>query len=198
MFTYTTSSLTHPSTTGHTIRLSSRNQTLTTPTPGLAPQHLQANLIVLPSRFAADFRALCQRNPVPCPLLAESASVGDYSRLISYIPGVSGEQIARDLDLRRDVPRYTVYRAGVEIEEPWGGRLDVVEWWDAGDHVAFLIGCSFSFEGALVREGLGVTAAGLTPFSRSIRYVSPTPRDHGKNGSHDEQATKTGSSELRV
>jgi len=87
---------------------------------------------------------------VPCPLLAESADVGRWDALKSHIPFVTGEKIARDLDLRRDFPRYMVYGDGklakaqcTDVEAEW-----------TENHVAFLIGCSFSFETALAAAGL--------------------------------------------
>jgi uncharacterized protein YcsI (UPF0317 family) len=139
---------------GRDVRLAARSGTLTTPTTGLAAGHLQANLIILPSIYAEDFRLLCQRNPVPCPLLAESAAPGDYKNLKSHIPGISGEQIAVDLDLRKDAPRYMVYEDADEVEDRRGCK-DIDEWWTA-DHIAFLIGCSFSFESTLMKQGLAV------------------------------------------
>lgn len=161
----TVSATTHPITqiplphfanaSGLDIRLASRAGTLSTPTTGLATGYLQANLIVLPTIYAADFRAFCKRNPVPCPLLAESAAPGDFRTLISHVPGFSGSQIAGDIDLRRDAPRFTVYRDGVEDASAKGSG-NVEKCWTS-DHVAFLIGCSFSFEGALIRAGLPVS-----------------------------------------
>lgn len=102
---------TDPSTypTGHSARAAARANTILS-TSGLAPDYLQANLIVLPSRYAADFRLLCKRNPVPCPLLAESASVGSYSALKSWIDGVANDAIAKGIDIRTDAPRYMVYK----------------------------------------------------------------------------------------
>lgn len=140
--------------TGLDVRLAARSGTFKSHTPGLAPHHLQANLIVLPSALAPDFRNLCTRNPVPCPLLAESLTPGNYRELKSHIPGISGAQIAADLDLLRDIPRYMVYSDGEVVSEVC---KDVVDWWDEENHVAFLIGCSFSFERALIEAGLGVT-----------------------------------------
>ncbi|KAF4122715.1 Protein of unknown function (DUF1445) [Geosmithia morbida] len=139
--------------TGAQVRLASRSNQHLKSTAGLAPSYLQANLIVLPSRYASDFRDLCARNPVPCPLLAESVSPGDYANLKSYIPGIqSGEAIASSLDIRTDAPRFNVYVDSVLAK---AGVVDVVDEWEP-DHVAFLIGCSYSFESALA-------AAGLTP-----------------------------------
>lgn len=135
---------------GLEARLSARNSSHTTSTSGLAPTYLQANLIVLPSRYAQDFRNLCARNPVPCPLIAESSSPGDFTSLKSYLPNVPGTAIAKDLDLRTDCPNFNVYQDSrlvlktvPEIKEQW-----------TPDHVAFLIGCSYSFESALTQAGL--------------------------------------------
>jgi uncharacterized protein YcsI (UPF0317 family) len=107
-------------------------------TSGIAPGYVQGNLCILPREYADDFRAFCARNPKPCPLLAESAP-GD-PRLPS---------LGEDLDIRSDVPRYRVFRDGEFVE-------DVAQigplWRD--DLVAFVLGCSFSFEEALIQAGL--------------------------------------------
>ncbi|EJT82477.1 hypothetical protein GGTG_02450 [Gaeumannomyces tritici R3-111a-1] len=152
--------------TGKAVRLAARNKTFTGQTSGLAPSYLQANLLVLPKRYAADFRLLCARNPVPCPLLAESATPGDATALVSHVaaPRNSGVKaaaaaaatttlpVAADIDLRHDFPAYTVYRDGVLTAQR---QTDIAAEWTA-DHVGFLVGCSYSFEAALA-------AAGLTP-----------------------------------
>jgi uncharacterized protein YcsI (UPF0317 family) len=111
------------------------------PTAGLARGFVQANLVVLPADEADEFAEFCRLNPRPCPLLEQTAP-GDYEPRASA-PGA---------DLRTDVPRYRIFRQGqAEPFEPTDAR-DV--WRD--DLVSFLLGCSFTFEGALVREGLGV------------------------------------------
>jgi uncharacterized protein YcsI (UPF0317 family) len=97
---------------GLLARQASRTGAYAKPSSGIAPSFIQANLLVLPSRYATDFRLLCQRNPVPCPLLADSECVGDYKRLRSYIPDVEGKAIAADLGIRRDAPKYMVYQDG--------------------------------------------------------------------------------------
>jgi uncharacterized protein YcsI (UPF0317 family) len=109
---------------------------------------------VLPSRYAADFRLLCARNPVPCPLLAESSHPGSFSSLTTHlITSSTGVPVpvATDIDLRRDAPAYRLYRDGklVSTDEP----RDIVDVWTP-DHVGFLIGCSYSFESALSLAGL--------------------------------------------
>ncbi|KAH7323074.1 DUF1445 domain-containing protein [Stachybotrys elegans] len=137
--------------TGLKVRLAARDNKHTKSTSGLAPKYLQANLIVLPSRYASDFRDFCTRNPVPCPLLAESKAPGDYGQLKSYLK-ISAENVASSLDIRTDCPRFNVYRDS-KLQE--AAVPDIMNHWTE-DHVAFLIGCSYSFETAL-------TAAGLPP-----------------------------------
>jgi uncharacterized protein YcsI (UPF0317 family) len=110
------------------------------PTAGLAPGFAQANLVVLPEADAGDFRLFCQRNPKPCPLI-EVTAPGDP------VPHAS----APNADLRTDVPRYRVYRNGEVVEE----RMDLLGVWRP-DLVAFLLGCSFTFEAALEAAGLPV------------------------------------------
>lgn len=142
--------------TASQVRLAARNNSLTGCTSGLAPGSLQANLIVLPSRYAADFRILCARNPVPCPLLAESADTGAFDSLKSHLPGLDGklltsDQIASHIDIRHDAPRYNVYENGILTKAL---SADIAGEWDTNDHVAFFIGCSYSFEAALTQAGL--------------------------------------------
>lgn len=122
------------------VRRNIRQGLFTQPTAGAAPGFVQANLVVLPKALAADFLLFCQRNPKPCPLL----SVSDPGS--SFFPGY-GE----DLDIRTDTPRYRVWRNGELIEEV----TNVSSYW-RDDLVSFAIGCSFSFEEALVAEGLDV------------------------------------------
>jgi len=139
-----------PGETGHSVRLAARSGAYTSQTSGAASTYLQANLIALPSRYAADFRLLCRRNPVPCPLLAESKEVGKWDQLQSWIDGLTGEQIAQDVDLRNDFPKYMVYQNGV-LTKSHCPNVEA-EWTE--DHIGFLVGCSYSFESALAVEGL--------------------------------------------
>jgi uncharacterized protein YcsI (UPF0317 family) len=109
-------------------------------TSGLAERHVQGNVVILPKAWADDFLRYCQRNPKPCPLLA----VGE--------PGdPSLPTLGADIDIRTDLPRYRVWRDGVVADEP----NDVRALW-RDDFVAFVIGCSFSFEQALMDEGIGL------------------------------------------
>jgi uncharacterized protein YcsI (UPF0317 family) len=136
--------------TGLSVRLAARESQYVSPTSGLAPTFLQANLIVLPSRYAAEFRLFCCRNPVPCPLLAESKSIGSWNELKSWIQNIPDESIAADIDIRRDAPKYMVYENG-KLSKFQCDDI-ILEW--TQDHVAFLIGCSYSFESALAVANL--------------------------------------------
>jgi uncharacterized protein YcsI (UPF0317 family) len=116
-----------------------REQRWTGPTSGIALRHVQANLVVVPADTADAFEAYCRANPRPCPLL-ERLEAGD--------PRVRRMASA---DLRYDLPRYRVYSG----TQAWDERLDLAEVW-TGDSVGFLLGCSFSLEGALQGAGLPV------------------------------------------
>lgn len=108
------------------------------PTAGIAPGFVQANLAVLPKALADDFFRFCQFNPKPCPLLAASEP-GDPRLPL----------LGEDLDIRTDIPRYRVWRKGELVDEV----DDLMQVW-RDDLVAFAIGCSFSFEEALVEDGI--------------------------------------------
>ncbi len=125
---------------GASARLSARSGALTGATAGVAPGLVQGNLAILPAEDANDFLRFCQRNPKPCPLIGVSEP-GD-----SRVP-----ELGDDLDIRTDLPRYRVWRDGELVGEP----TDVLSYW-CEDLVAFVIGCSFSFEEALVADGIEV------------------------------------------
>ena len=117
-----------------------RSGAFTGPTSGLAPGNVQANLVILPRDLAHDFLRFAQANPRPCPVLAVSEA-GD-----PHFPA-----LGEDLDIRTDIPRYRVWRNGELIEEP----TDIAAVW-RDDLVSFAIGCSFSFEEALMADGIEV------------------------------------------
>ena len=107
-------------------------------TAGIAPGYVQANVCILPRAFAEDFLLYCQRNPRPCPLIARS-DAGD-----PRLPA-----LGENLDIRTDIPRYHIFRNGEFVEEATNIRS---HWRD--DLVTFALGCSFSFEEALLEAGL--------------------------------------------
>jgi uncharacterized protein YcsI (UPF0317 family) len=129
-----------PLSTGAAVRAACRGGELAGHTAGLAAGFAQANLVVLPRESAYDFLLFCRRNPKPCPLLAVT-DPGD--------PSVA--ELAADADLRTDLPRYRVWRHGELVDEP----TDIGGLW-RDDLVSFLIGCSFTFESALLTAGVPV------------------------------------------
>ena len=135
-------------------------------TGGHCPAFQQANLVILPKEAAAEFAAFCTRNPKPCPLI-EITPPGDPEPARSA-PGA---------DLRTDLPGYRVYRRG-ELVEQRGEILDL--WRD--DLVAFLLGCSLTFEHALIEAGVGVRNVEndtLVPMFISNVACRPAGRFHG-------------------
>ena len=107
-------------------------------TSGLASDHVQGNVVILPEVMATDFLRYCQRNPKPCPLLAVSE------------PGQAMlPSLGADIDICSDLPRYRVWHHGAVVDEP----TDISALWRK-DLVTFVLGCSFSFEQALLEAGL--------------------------------------------
>jgi len=120
------------------IRADIRRGAITGVTAGLAPGFVQANLAVLPRDAAYDFLLFCQRNPRPCPLI-EVTDAGSPEP-VGVAPGA---------DLRTDIPRYRIYKDGVLADEV----TDITPFW-RDDLVSFLLGCSFTFEWALLDAGI--------------------------------------------
>lgn len=138
----------------------------TGPTAGMAPGFVQANLAILPKDMAEEFLRFAVANPKPCPILAVSEP-GDPSLAT----------LGTDLDVRTDVPRYRVWRDGVVIDEPGDIRS---HWRD--DLVTFAIGCSYSFESALLEDGIEIrhiTRGCAVPMYRTSVETMPAGRFHG-------------------
>lgn len=110
------------------------------PTAGLAMGYAQANLVILPQKYAFDFLLFCQRNPKPCPLI-EVLEPGQYRT----------EVLSSDADIRTDIPLYNIYRKGKKE----AAVKEIRSLWKQ-DFVAFFLGCSFSFEDALLRAKIPV------------------------------------------
>ena len=148
------------------VRLRARSGRLTGPTAGLAPGYVQGNLAILPKDLAADFLRFCHANPKPCPVIGVS-NPGD-----PMLPALGA-----DLDVSTDLPRYRVWRDGNIVDEP----TDVRSWW-RDDLVAFVIGCSFSFEEALLADGLPIRhiSCGVNvPMYRTSIETVPAGPFHG-------------------
>jgi Uncharacterized conserved protein len=109
-------------------------------TSGHCPGFVQCNLVILPTEAASDFKEFCHLNPKPCPLLAVSSVAGDYS-----LPELG------DIDVRTDLPSYRIFKDGLIEEEV----TDITSIWN-DRFFAFALGCSFSFEEALLEHGLEI------------------------------------------
>ncbi|MMZ51754.1 hypothetical protein D1872_134970 [compost metagenome] len=109
-------------------------------TSGMAAGYTQANLAILKKELAFEFLLFCQRNPKPCPVL-------DVTEAGSPVPKL----IAPDADIRTDIPAYRVYRHGELVDEV----TDILSYWE-DDMVAFLLGCSFTFEQAMLKNDIPV------------------------------------------
>ncbi|BAT59917.1 hypothetical protein GJW-30_1_02452 [Variibacter gotjawalensis] len=152
--------------TGRDVRLAARSGRLNGWTAGLAPGYVQGNLAILPREQASDFAEFCRRNPKPCPVIGTSAP-GDWR-----IP-----ELGADFDIRTDLPRYRVWKDGEMIDEP----ASVEKYW-RDDLVAFVIGCSFTFEEALMEQGIPmqhITRGVNVPMYRTSIDCVPAGPFHG-------------------
>jgi uncharacterized protein YcsI (UPF0317 family) len=148
------------------VRQRVRRGEITGHTSGLAAGCVQGNVVILPQALAADFLRFCQLNPKPCPLLAVSAP-GDPA-----LP-----TLGTDIDMRSDVPRYRVFRNGELAEEP----TDIRHLW-RNDLVTFILGCSYSFEWALLDGGLTMhhmTLGKNVPMYKTSVPTAPAGPFHG-------------------
>ncbi|KIL50059.1 putative hydro-lyase [Jeotgalibacillus soli] len=117
-----------------------RNNQWVKPTSGVSNGFIQANLAVLPKDLAFEFLLFCQRNPKSCPII----DVTEPGSGIASLAAPNG-------DIKTDIPKYRVYRNGELVEE----KTDVSDLWDE-NMVGFLIGCSFTFEEALIKNGIPI------------------------------------------
>ena len=145
------------------VRESIRTKSYKGHTAGLGGPRLQANLAILQDSYALDFMRFCQRNPKPCPLVG----VSDTGNPMMTTLG-------RDIDIRTDVPAYYVYKDGV-LDRTVEDLADI--WRD--DFVTFALGCSFTFEHALMDAGLPLwhieNNATVPMFETSIETVPAGP-----------------------
>ncbi len=147
------------------VRARSRAGAFTGATSGHAYGMVQANLMIVPKDAADEFRQFCERNPKPCPLIEVLAA------------GTTEPICAKDADIRSDLPGYRVFRDGKLCEE----LADIHALW-RDDLVSFLIGCSFSFEEALLAAGIPLRHIELgvnVPMYRSNVACKPAGRFHG-------------------
>lgn len=122
------------------VRQLIRTGELVKPTSGMCRGHIQANLAIVPKDLAYDFLLFAQRNPKPCPIL-DVTDVGDPEPKL-MAPGA---------DLRYDIPLYRIYRHGELVDEV----TNLKDYW-RDDLVGFLLGCSFSFESAMINASIPI------------------------------------------
>lgn len=120
------------------VRALVRNGEFRRQTSGITPGVVQGNVAIMPREFANDFLQFCRLNPKPCPLLAVTVNGS------ALLP-----ELGEDVDVRTDVPMYRVFRDGEIVEDV----PDIRHLWSS-DLVAFVLGCSFSFEEALIEAGV--------------------------------------------
>ncbi len=136
------------------------------PTTGLALGYVQANLVILPQSWAEEFSDFCQLNSRSAPLLDVTAPGNPHPI-----------QVAPDADIRTDIPRYRVYREGQFVEEV----EDIRSYWRES-FVAFLLGCSFTAEHALLAGGIHlrhIEQGKNVAMYRTSLSCTATPHLHG-------------------
>ena len=121
------------------VRALIREGVIDFPTAGMCRGYAQANLVILPPEYAADFEEFTRRNPFACPVL----------EIVRGTPKT--HDMGEGASIVTDIPRYRVYENGVFTKE----LTDASEYWKEG-YTGFLIGCSFSFEEALMEAGIEV------------------------------------------
>ncbi|SHJ20514.1 Uncharacterized protein YcsI, UPF0317 family [Dethiosulfatibacter aminovorans DSM 17477] len=126
--------------TPETIRQLIRNREFMMPTSGVASGYAQGNLVILPKEYAYDFLLFAYRNPKPCPLLYVSDTGEKHL-----------DKIAAGSNIYTDIGNYNIYRDGKLVE-----NIENVEKYHSDDLVSFIIGCSFTFESELVKEGIRI------------------------------------------
>ena len=109
-------------------------------TSGLAANKLQANIVILPNEYSNDFYKFCKLNAKACPLVCQTKLNNPYF-----------ETLGDDIDIRSDVPLYNIYKNG----DLFTSVRNIKEYWN-DNFIAFAIGCSFSFEDALLNSGLKI------------------------------------------
>ena len=141
------------------VRALCRDGVIDFPTAGMCRGYAQANLVILPPEYAADFEEFAKKNPFPCPILEIIKGTPD-----THAMGEGG-------NICTDIPRYRIYENGVFTKE----LTNVSSYWKEG-YVGFLIGCSFSFEETLIKEGIEIrhiSQGRNVPMVCSMRPMTP-------------------------
>ncbi len=149
------------------LRMRIRKGEHTGNTSGYCQGFVQCNVVILPEDWAFEFMRFCHLNPKPCPLIG-----------VSDMPGSKAlPSLGEDIDICRDIPSYRVYVNGELVDSV----PDVSDFW-RDDLIAFAIGCSFSFEEALISNGLeirNISEGKNVPMYRTSIQTTPVGRFHG-------------------
>ncbi|XP_078090606.1 D-glutamate cyclase, mitochondrial isoform X1 [Mustelus asterias] len=109
-------------------------------TSGVSAGFKQASIVIMHKTLADDFEKFCLANNGPLPLLYRSKP-GEWS-----CPPLSNVS-----DIRTDCPQYIKYEGG----NVTGNLSSLMEYTEQlKDMVTFYLGCSFSFESALLQAGV--------------------------------------------
>jgi uncharacterized protein YcsI (UPF0317 family) len=149
------------------VRAAIRSGSYAGHTAGLAAGKLQCNLAILPERYALDFLRFCQRNPKPCPVVG-----------VSDTGNPALPTLGHNIDIRTDVSKYRIFRDGTLADEV----TDISDEW-TDDLVTVALGCSFTFENALLLAGIPVRhiESGLNvPMFRTSIDLEPAGRFQGQ------------------
>ena len=147
------------------IWLKIRSGEITGQTSGMCNGYAQANLVIMPEKYAGYFEEFARKNPKPCPLL----------EVIHGSPYV--QDMGKGANILTDIPKYRIFANGKLVKEV----ADATPYWQ-DDMVVFLIGCSFSFEEALIKEGIDVRHISMgrnVPMFRTKVMTEPAGPFHG-------------------
>lgn len=108
-------------------------------TAGECPGYVQTNMVALPKQYAQSFENFAALNSKAIPIL-EIIKDGYHSKTL-----------APQANILREIPLCNILRDGKVVEQV----QDITPYYDP-DLVFFLIGCSFSFENALMQAGIAL------------------------------------------
>lgn len=109
----------------------------TGPTAGYCDNFVQTNMIVLPKEYADSFEEFAKQNSKAIPVL-EVVKGSYYSKLL-----------AKGANLLNELPSYNIFEYGELVK-----TVTNIEEYYNEDLVFFLIGCSFTFEAALINNDI--------------------------------------------
>lgn len=115
------------------------NNEFSNPTGGYCSGHVQANMVVLPKKYANSFEEFAKLNSKAIPVL-EIVKDTHYTKIL-----------ADKANLLNELPSYDIIKDGKVVKS-----VTNIEEYYTDDLVFFLIGCSFTFEKALIDAGVNL------------------------------------------